>query len=44
LCPDRRHFCEHVKGLANVQELDLGYTDAGVAKLQKALPNCNIYY
>ena len=35
----------HLKGLTNLQELSLYYTkvtDAGVADLQKALPNCKI--
>ena len=35
----------HLKGLTNLQELDLSRTrttDAGVAVLQKALPNCKI--
>jgi hypothetical protein len=35
----------HLKGLTNLQELSLYYTkvtDAGVANLQKALPNCKI--
>ena len=35
----------HLKGLTNLQELDLSRTrttDAGVAELQKALPNCKI--
>ena len=35
----------HLKGLTNLQELSLYYTkvtDAGVADLQKALPNCGI--
>ena len=36
---------EHLKGLTNLEELDLRWTkvtDAGVAKLQQALPNCEI--
>ena len=36
----------HLKGLTNLQELSLYYTkvtDAGVANLQKSLPNCKIY-
>ena len=35
----------HLKGLTNLQELDLEdtqATDAGIAELQKALPNCKI--
>ena len=35
----------HLKGLANLQGLTLGGTQvtvAGVAELQKALPNCEI--
>ena len=40
----------HLKGLTNLQELDLGgtnimfpqITDAGIAELQEALPNCKI--
>ena len=35
----------HLKGLTNLQELSLYYTkvtDAGVADLQKSLPNCEI--
>ena len=35
----------HLKGLVNLQTLDLAFTkttDAGVADLQKALPNCKI--
>jgi len=36
----------HLKGLTNLQQLyleDTQITDAGVADLQKALPNCKIY-
>ncbi|MFP6618427.1 MAG: hypothetical protein VB877_03705 [Pirellulaceae bacterium] len=41
----------HLKGLTKLKELSLAnthpkpgaITDAGVAKLQKALPNCSIY-
>ena len=35
----------HLKGMTNLQSLDLGgtkITDAGVADLKKALPNCEI--
>ena len=35
----------HLKGLSNLQDLDLGgtkVTDAGVKKLQQALPKCKI--
>ena len=36
----------HLKGMTKLQELSLGYnkqvTDAGVAELKKALPNCKI--
>jgi len=35
----------HLKGLTKLQGLNLGntqVTDAGVAELQKALPNCEI--
>lgn len=37
---------EHVKGLTNLQELDLRgtqVTEEGVKKLQEALPNCKIH-
>ena len=36
----------YLKGLTNLQYLNLGFTkitDAGVADLQKALPDCKIY-
>jgi len=36
----------HLKGLTNLQTLNLRstqVTDAGVAELQKVLPNCKIY-
>ncbi|MCH8922648.1 MAG: leucine-rich repeat domain-containing protein, partial [Planctomycetes bacterium] len=36
---------EHLKGLKNLQSLDIQYTDvtdAGVKKLQRALPKCKI--
>jgi len=35
----------HLKGLTNLQELSVNetkVTDAGVAELKKALPNCKI--
>jgi len=35
----------HLKGMTNLQSLNLDYariTDAAVADLQKALPNCRI--
>ncbi len=37
---------EHLKGLTQLESLDLGdteVTDGGVKKLERALPNCNIY-
>ena len=36
----------HLKGLTRLETLTLGgtkITEAGVAELQKALPNCTIY-
>jgi len=37
----------HLKGLTKLQRLDLKkytrITEAGIADLQKALPNCKIY-
>ena len=38
---------EHIKELTNLKLLNLGergITDEGVAKLQKALPNCKILH
>ena len=37
---------EHLKGLTNLKTLQLRstqITDAGIAELRQALPNCNIY-
>ena len=37
---------EHLKGLAQLRELNLGDTqvsDSGVSRLQQALPHCRIY-
>jgi hypothetical protein len=44
---DRFNPFNNLKGLTQLQILDLQrtkVTDAGVAKLQQALPNCKIYH
>ena len=45
---DRRLQLVHLKGLTKLQAFKIGgfgqeITDAGIADLQKALPNCKIY-